>query len=323
MRSLFARRWAVGLLVGGLAMGCAADEFMDSDDWIDDEEEGAVSEIAISGRWIAPASVLAVGDRQSVGYDSPGSWSGGRNCGGGLLAGARELGTYIRANFRNVSRYEGYNCRPNTASTSQLSVHGTGRAIDVFIPLSGSSADNTYGDAVANWLVQNAQAIGVQYLVWDRSSWSASRPAGSKLRAYTGPHPHNDHIHIELTVAAAARRTPWFSRGSATPPPAPTPTPSTPTPTPSTPTPSTPTPSTPSTPSVVGINLRVTASSLNLRSGPSTGYRVVDVMSCGESARVVAAPVSGWWQVNYQGTTGWASSTYLQTDATFNPRVCR
>lgn len=307
----------VGLLVVGVALGCAADEFMESDDWIDDIEEGAVSEIAISGRWLAPSSVLAAGDRQTVGYDDPGSWSGGRNCGGGLLAGSRALGDHLRTRFRGVSRYEGYACRPNTASTGQLSVHGTGRAIDVFIPLSGGSADNTYGDAIAHWLIENAQSIGVQYIVWDRSSWSASRPRGQKLRAYTGPHPHNDHLHIELTIAGAARRTPWFSAPTP-PPPAPT------TPTPPTPTPSTPAPPTPSgMSSVIGINLRVTAGSLNLRSGPSTGYRVVDVMSCGESARVVETPTNGWWRVNYQGTLGWASSSYLQTDATFNPAVCR
>jgi len=322
------RRWSVGLLVGVVVAGCAADEFIESDDWIDDEE-GAVSEIAIAGRWLSNASTLAAGDRQTVGYDEAGAWNGGRNCGGGLLAGSRQLGDHLRARFRGVSRYEGYACRQNTASTSQLSVHGTGRAIDVFIPLSRGSADNTYGDAIANWLIENAQSIGVQYIVWDRSSWSASRPRGSKLRAYTGPHPHNDHLHIELTVAAAARRTPWFtSGGSAVTPTPSTPTPSTPTPstpTPSTPTPSTPTPSTPtpSTPMVVGVNLRVTAGSLNLRSGPGTGYRIVDVMSCGESARVIASPVSGWWNINYQGTSGWASSSYLQTDATFNPAVCR
>jgi uncharacterized protein YraI len=33
--------------------------------------------------------------------------------------------------------------------------------------------------------------------------------------------------------------------------------------------------------------------------------------------------VNGWWNINYQGTSGWASSSYLQTDATFNPAVCR
>ena len=297
------RRWSVGLLVGVVAAGCAADEFIESDDWIDDEE-GAVSEIAISGRWLAPSSTLAAGDRQTVGYDEAGAWNGGRNCGGGLLAGSRQLGDHLRARFRGVSRYEGYACRQNTASAGQLSVHGTGRAIDVFIPLSRGSADNTYGDAIANWLIENAQSIGVQYIVWDRSSWSASRPRGAKLRGYTGPHPHHDHLHIELTVAAAARRTPWFTSGGS----AVTPTPSTPT---------------PSTPMVVGVNLRVTAGSLNLRSGPGTGYRIVDVMSCGESARVVASPVNGWWNINYQGTSGWASSSYLQTDATFNPAVCR
>ena len=174
----------------------------------------------------------------------------------------------------------------------------------------------TAGDAVANWLIQNAEAIGVQFIVWDRSSWNASRPPGTKLRAYTGPHPHNDHLHVELTIAGANRRTAWFRAPA---PPAPTP----PAPTPPAPTPATPSEPAARTMSVVGINLRVTAGSLNLRSGPGTGYRIVDVMSCGESARVLGTPVSGWWNVSYQGTAGWASSTFLQTDATFNPAACR
>lgn len=325
MRRSAAGSWALGWVVLIVAAGCAADESMDSDDWEEDINEGAVSEISVSGRWLAPASVLALGDQQDVAYDDGPAWNGGRNCGGGLLPGAREIGEQLRARFRGISGVDGYACRPNTANTSRLSLHGTGRAIDVFVPLFRGSADNTVGDAAAHWLIANAEAIGIQYIVWDRSSWNASRPRGSKLRTYTGPHPHNDHLHVELTVAGASRRTAFF-RGAATPvtpPPAVTPPPPTPT-MPSTPTPSTPTPSTP-TPamSVAGISLRVTASGLNLRSGPGSGYAVLDVMSCGESVRVLRAPVSGWWNVSYQGVAGWASSTFLQTDATFNPAVCR
>lgn len=321
MRTALWRRWGMGLGVAAIAAGCAADADIESDDWDESLEGEAIADIAVAGRWQPSSSVLAAGDRQNVTYDDGPAWSGGRNCAGGLLPGSRDLSAYLQRTFRGISDIDGYACRPNTANTSRLSLHGTGRAIDIFIPLSRGSADNTVGDAVAGWLIANAESIGVQYIVWDRGSWNASRPPGTKLRTYTGPHPHNDHLHVELTIAGANRRTAWFRAPAPPPPPA----------MPVTPPPSEPsTPSTPSTPmmtatrpSPVGINLRVTASSLNLRRGPGTSYGIVDVMSCGESARVLALPVSGWWNVEYQGATGWASSTFLQTDATFNPAVCR
>lgn len=314
-----------------VSVGCAADADLDSDDWDESLEGESVSDIAVAGRWQPPASVLAQGDRQNVTYDEGPAWNGGRSCSGGLLPGSRELSAYLQRSFRGISSIEGYACRPNTASTSRLSLHGTGRAIDIFIPLSRGSADNTVGDAVAHWLIANAESVGVQFIVWDRGSWNASRPPGTKLRTYSGPHPHEDHLHVELTIAGANRRTPWFRAPA--PPPAPPPV--TPPPPPSTPTmPSPPSPPSPpeppstpgmtvTRPSVIGVNLRVTASSLNLRRGPGTGHAVVGVMSCGDSAQVLALPVNGWWNLNFRGTQGWASSNFLQTDATFNPAVCR
>ncbi len=98
-------------------------------------------------------------------------------------------------------------------NTAYLSVHSIGRAIDLMIPTIGGDADNTAGDAVANWLVENAQRIGVQLVIWDRSSWNASRAPGAKLNPYTGPIPHVDHIHMELSLDAANRRTPFFTSG--------------------------------------------------------------------------------------------------------------
>ena len=58
---------------------------------------------------------------------------------------------------------------------------------------------------------------------------------------------------------------------------------------------------------------------LNLRSGPSTGYRVLAVMPGG-------APVSvhhctgGWCQVTFGGRTGWASQRYLDLRVAYAPR---
>lgn len=93
-------------------------------------------------------------------------------------------------------------------------MHGTGRAIDVFVQLDGTKADNDLGDPIANWLVENATSIGVQFVIWDRTKWNGSY-SGRKDRSYGGPHPHHDHLHIELTAAGANAQTPWFQNGGA------------------------------------------------------------------------------------------------------------
>ncbi len=168
----------------------------------DDDPGMDFSAIAVPGAWRLPADVHAAGQRQYVRYDGAPAWNGGANCGSGLGAAARALGDHLRRAFpASVSSYGGFACRPNTADTSRLSVHGTGRAIDVFIPTTGGQADNTRGDPVANWLVANAQRLGVQYLIWDRTQWNASR-AGEKASPYGGPHPHHDHIHVEVNLDA-------------------------------------------------------------------------------------------------------------------------
>lgn len=210
------------LLVAAFVVpGCAIAS--DEDDPAEDDDEGveqSSSELSLPGSWKPPADVLAAGATQYVRYDDSSPWRGAAGCGGSLLAGTRQLGDYIKAHFAGrVSSYGGYSCRQNTANLAKTSVHGTGRALDLFVPTYGGQADNTKGDEVANWLIRNAAAIGVQYIIWDRASWQASLK-GSKLRGYTGPHPHHDHIHVELNLDGAARRTPWFA-GNAPPPPPP------------------------------------------------------------------------------------------------------
>jgi hypothetical protein len=213
------------LVAALLAPGCAGDA---DEDAADDDDEGIArssSELSAPGAWRPPSSVLAAGATQFVSYTGAGPWRGAAGCGGSLLAGTRQLADSIRAQFpESVRSYGGYSCRPNTANTSQTSVHGTGRAVDLFVPLSGGQADNTKGDAVANWLVRNAASIGVQYIIWDRASWQASL-TGDKLRGYSGPHPHHDHIHLELSPDGAARRTAFFAGSTPLPPGDPAPAP--------------------------------------------------------------------------------------------------
>jgi hypothetical protein len=70
----------------------------------------------------------------------------------------------------------------------------------------------------------------------------------------------------------------------------------------------------------VGSTLRVTATALNLRSGPSTGYGVILVMP--NDARVTlvtSAPTNGWYQIRYSSMTGWSSGQYLALVSTPPP----
>jgi uncharacterized protein YraI len=65
---------------------------------------------------------------------------------------------------------------------------------------------------------------------------------------------------------------------------------------------------------VVGANATVTASALNLRSGPSTTDSVIVVMPQGAVVSVIGSS-GGWFKVTYNGHTGWCSGMYLSADA--------
>lgn len=197
------RRLSLGSSLFGLGVSflvaCAA---------LPEEEQGSSSEaVAVGGRWRLPAAVAAEGAKVQLRYDGAPNWSS-RACAGKLMTGADRLGDFLEEEFTTITSIGGYVCRQNTANRSKMSVHGTGRALDIFIPKIGGQANNTKGDAVANWLVMNAARIGVQMIIWDRTVWMAN---GRNDRAYSGPHPHDDHLHVELTLPAAAMQTPWFS----------------------------------------------------------------------------------------------------------------
>jgi MYXO-CTERM domain-containing protein len=194
------RSWIALVALTAFAMAVAA---------CSSQGDGAASDdSALSTRWTLPADVLVTGAKVRIAYEDAPKWTGTAACGGALKPGGHKLGQYLLQNFDEVSSVGGYACRRNTADSSRMSVHGTGRALDVFIPTLNGKADNAKGDKVANWLVTHAQRIGVQLVIWDRSIWRAN---GTNASAYGGPVPHIDHIHVELTNLASALKTPWFS----------------------------------------------------------------------------------------------------------------
>jgi MYXO-CTERM domain-containing protein len=187
------------VLAVSFAPGCASEDDLDLE--LQAERE--------AGPWHLSAALRAEGERQHVGYDSPPPWDGGAHCGGSLLEGTRQLGDYLEGRFHQIYTYGGYSCRQNTGNLSQTSVHGTGRALDLMIHTIDGDADNGAGDPIAAWLIENAESIGVQYVIWDHWDWAPYR-SGSNDGSYGGPIPHVDHIHMELTIEGAHRLTPWF-----------------------------------------------------------------------------------------------------------------
>lgn len=203
------------IIVAASLAGCAAMPAHQELEGDDPYKNGHL-ELSRPGRYTPSAAAKAAGEAQTGTYESAGAYNGGRGCSGTFTAGAQTLGAHIVTNF-GATRYDGYSCRPNSANRSELSMHGTGRAIDLYVPLDGGQADNDVGDAIANWLIENATDIGVQFFIWDRTKWNISY-SGVKDRAYGGPHPHHDHLHVELSRDGAAMETAWFGRfGGGTP----------------------------------------------------------------------------------------------------------
>lgn len=59
-------------------------------------------------------------------------------------------------------------------------------------------------------------------------------------------------------------------------------------------------------------NTKVTATtSVNVRSGPGTQYRIVGAISTGQSLPIKGTAKEGWTQVSYSGATAWISSRYV------------
>ena len=152
---------------------------------------------------------MAVGCR----YDGAPDWDGGAHCAASFQPGAEALGDALVDKFGG--RYEGLACRPNTADPRKTSKHGDGSTIDWYPPgVVGSAAQVAVGNAAADWLAENHERFGVQLIIWDREDWSCGAlddvpgvGEGDGWTPYGGPHPHDDHEHIELTDPAAASNT--------------------------------------------------------------------------------------------------------------------
>ena len=130
-------------------------------------------------------------------------------CAGSISLGIESIVTVVREelidHLPNLSQpHHGYVCRWINGSrgprVGSLSVHATGRAFDAYARADRPS-ELRAGDALAGWLVANAEVLGTQMVIWNRRVWGGRvwgwRPVGPAT------HPHDDHVHFEITVDAS------------------------------------------------------------------------------------------------------------------------
>jgi len=69
--------------------------------------------------------------------------------------------------------------------------HPSGHALDFMI------TSKSQGQAIADYLVNNASALGVKYVIWNHQVWEASGKPVAGWHAYTSTsNPHTDHVHV-------------------------------------------------------------------------------------------------------------------------------
>ena len=130
------------------------------------------------------------------------TWESAGACTAGPSRGALALRDFMMPRYREARDGGIYNCRSVRGSTVP-SMHGEGRAWDMMMPVVNGRGHTRGHDAVRE-LGANGRRLGIQSIIFDRTIWSARSPSG---RAYTGVHPHYDHLHIELTRDAARNLT--------------------------------------------------------------------------------------------------------------------
>ena len=126
----------------------------------------------------------------------------GKKCVKGMTAGAKSLKKFINKTYRPVVTEIGdFKCRPNTADPTQLSVHSSGRALDVHVNAHTRAGLKT-GNIIRDYMIANSTRLGIQTVIWNGKVWSSDK---NGLREYTGPYPHDDHLHIEINKKASKK----------------------------------------------------------------------------------------------------------------------
>ena len=105
----------------------------------------------------------------------------------------REIGNAVGNMFDvpNIGGWRAYDPYPD---------HPSGWALDYMV-----YADRAKGDRIAQYHIDNAQALGVKYLIWYDQTWNRQRGTWEPYQPKNPRrHKHMDHVHVTYVSSAGA-----------------------------------------------------------------------------------------------------------------------
>ena len=98
----------------------------------------------------------------------------------------------VRAKFPQITTIYGWR-----ASSSYSEDHPSGRAVDFMVP--SYKTNKALGDEVAQYLIDNAEKLHVNYVIWRQRSYSIERGSWKKMEDRGGATAnHLDHVHVSF-----------------------------------------------------------------------------------------------------------------------------
>lgn len=128
----------------------------------------------------------------------------------GLSQDALRVLRCLHENFPEIRDFLGRGSRTDNPDSD----HPDGLAVDAIMPPGGPVVSpRALGDRASAWLVENAAALGVRYVIWNAQIWSVDR-SDEGWRPYEHPSGrdddtslHRDHIHVSVFGDSAGNGT--------------------------------------------------------------------------------------------------------------------
>jgi hypothetical protein len=105
------------------------------------------------------------------------------------------IGRYVNVAWPEIKTVGGW--RPSDPYPD----HPSGRAVDIMMPNGGAGKDKKLGDAIVKELQRNADAFGIEYILWHQQSWQAGdgmNKWSNMANRGSASANHVDHIHITV-----------------------------------------------------------------------------------------------------------------------------
>ncbi|SRX93558.1 hypothetical protein [Segniliparus rotundus DSM 44985] [Mycobacterium shimoidei] len=111
----------------------------------------------------------------------------------GLQPNAEQLNRIITAMFPQVQSIGGF--RPDPGFPGE---HGAGRALDIMV-----GGNKALGDAINQWILANAAALGVNYTLWQQAQHNPNGQVIPMADRGSPTENHMDHVHVNVRPGPA------------------------------------------------------------------------------------------------------------------------